>query len=90
MEAMREVFAKAKADLAPMSLDAFDIVVRDADTGEAIGAAPKFCPASGGGIPGAFVEGSLLIVQCPRCKARWDAHDIPFKLPNHEPQTEAT
>lgn len=88
MEAMREVFAKAKADLAPMSLDAFDITIRDAETGEAIGAAPTFCSASGGGIPGAFVEAGKLIVQCPSCKARWLAHDIPFKLPNHEPQTE--
>ncbi|HSR79061.1 MAG TPA: hypothetical protein VLN57_20985 [Xanthobacteraceae bacterium] len=136
LDAMREVFAKAKADGDPMSLDAFEITVRDAETGEAIGdldpvirAAEKqasrdvdaaalasgersraqlkaengafafprdrirlepsgFCPASGGGIPGAFVEGSALLVQCPSCKARWAAHDIPFRLPNHEPQTE--
>lgn len=84
MEAMREVFAKAKADGAPMSMEPFDIVIRDAETGEAIGAAPTLCPASGGGIPGAFVEAGRLVVQCPRCRARWDAHDIPFKLPSHK------
>lgn len=85
MEAMRKVFAQAKADGAPMSMDPFDIQIRDLETGEAIGAALTLCQASGGGIPGAYVEAGKLIVQCPSCKARWDAHDISFKLPNHEP-----
>lgn len=51
-------------------------------------ATPTLCQASGGGIPGAYIEAGKLIVQCPSCKARWDAHEIPFKLPNHEPQME--
>lgn len=88
MDAMREVFAKAKADGTPMSMEPFEITIRDAETGETIGAAPTLCPASGGGIPGAFVEAGRLIVQCPSCRARWDAHEIPFKLPNHEPMVD--
>lgn len=46
------------------------------------------CRASGGGLPGVEVDGNgKNYVQCPKCLARWFAHDIKFTIPNHEPVT---
>lgn len=92
---VRAVMAKAAETGEELSLADLVIEVRDPQTGEELADAPEIqvvigCRASGRGIPGVEISGpesggAPHIVKCPECLMRWSAHDIGFKIPDHEP-----
>lgn len=47
------------------------------------------CVASGRGIGDIITEGASKLVACPECGASWNAYDIGFAIPPHEPQPRA-
>lgn len=81
---VRELLAKAKAT--GERIEYGDIVIETFDeAGEAVKpiALDTGCSASGEGIPGVVGD----YVKCPKCLARWHAHDIGFQIPDHEAVT---
>jgi len=90
IEGVREVMAQAKATGEPLSMADVVIEMRDTETGAPVGQAANMCPASGGGIPGVERGGDgREYIRCPRCRRRWSAYDIGFKIPDHEPDEES-
>lgn len=95
IDGIREVIAKAKATGEDLSMADIVIEVRDAGTGEPITEHAgvrlervKRCTGTGKGI-GDLIAGATKLAACPDCGQRWNAYDIGFAIPEHEPQATA-
>lgn len=87
---IRELMQRAKASGEELTLADLVIELRDQRTGETTAAmlleATTACRSSGDGLPGVDIDGNgQPYVKCPSCLQRWSAHDIGFKIPDHDP-----